>query len=38
MADIQDLIDRLNSSSKHEIFWLGAADKSQISNLENALM
>lgn len=38
MADIQDLIDRLNGSGKHEIFWLGAASKSQISNLENALM
>lgn len=38
MTDIEDLIDKLNSSSKHEIYWLGAADKIQISNLENALM
>lgn len=37
MSDIQNLVDKLSGSKKHEVFWLGAADKDQIKNLENSL-
>lgn len=37
MKDIENLINKLSSTTKHEVFWLGAVDKDQITLLESAL-
>ncbi|MDC6110280.1 SMI1/KNR4 family protein [Serratia rubidaea] len=37
MKEIDDLINKLSSTKKHEVMWLGAADKEQISRLEHYL-
>ncbi|MGG7670815.1 SMI1/KNR4 family protein [Yersinia sp. J1] len=37
MKDIESLISKLSSTTKHEVFWLGAVDQEQITKLESAL-
>ncbi len=31
MKDIENLIRKLSTTTKHEVFWLGAADQEQIT-------